>query len=108
PAAIAWRPASMKSGPTLNGWTTRPRRRSASMSPSVTVVLPTELAVPASTSTGGGIAVIGDWKSSLGPRDGSRGLPAPQPRAAALQYNARRHDQRAAPRGPPGPRAGPH
>src|SRR5205807_3292890 len=39
----------MKSGPTLNGCTTRPRRRSAPISPSVIVVLPMPLCVPATT-----------------------------------------------------------
>src|SRR5438093_6332616 len=39
----------MKSGPTLNACTTRPRRRKASSNPSVTVVFPTPLAVPATT-----------------------------------------------------------
>src|SRR5215470_19173162 len=43
----------MKSGPTLNAWTTRPRRRNASRRPSVTVVLPTPLATPAITRTRG-------------------------------------------------------
>src|SRR5579859_7167263 len=36
----------MKSGPTLNGCTARPRRRSAPIRPSVIVVLPTPLWVP--------------------------------------------------------------
>src|SRR5215472_12761848 len=39
----------MKSGPTLNGWTTRPRRRSAAIRPMVTVVLPAPLWVPPTT-----------------------------------------------------------
>src|SRR2546427_10413174 len=39
----------MKSGPTLNGCTTRPRRRSAPISPNVIVVLPAPLCVPATT-----------------------------------------------------------
>src|SRR5712692_8569869 len=39
----------MKSGPTLNACTRRPRRRYASSRPSVTVVFPTPLAVPAMT-----------------------------------------------------------
>src|SRR4029453_17907302 len=43
----------MKSGPTLKAWTVRPRRRNASSSPSVTVVLPTPLAVPAMTTRRG-------------------------------------------------------
>src|SRR5262245_36872739 len=42
----------MKSGPTLNAWTARPRRRNASSKPSVTVVLPTPLDTPATTSAG--------------------------------------------------------
>src|SRR5258705_320769 len=37
----------MKSGPTLKPWTASPRRRNASNRPSVTVVLPTPLATPA-------------------------------------------------------------
>src|SRR5438445_4587311 len=37
----------MKSGPTLKGWIRSPRSRSAARSASVTVVLPTPLAVPA-------------------------------------------------------------
>src|SRR5262245_19683100 len=41
----------MKSGPTLKAWTARPRRRKAASNPSVTVVLPTPLATPATTST---------------------------------------------------------
>src|SRR5215510_6461466 len=43
----------MKSGPTLKAWTVRPRRRNASSRPRVTVVLPTPLATPATTSTRG-------------------------------------------------------
>src|SRR5712692_7128811 len=43
----------MKSGPTLNACTTSPRRRYASSRPSVTVVFPTPLAVPATTRTRG-------------------------------------------------------
>src|SRR5262249_54208428 len=39
----------MKSGPTLNPCTVNPRRRNASISPRVTVVLPTPLATPATT-----------------------------------------------------------
>jgi hypothetical protein len=45
----SWNPGSMKSGPTLNPWTASPRRRNASSNPSVTVVLPTPLATPATT-----------------------------------------------------------
>src|SRR5438309_8317897 len=37
----------MKSGPTLNGWTVRPRRRRAATRPRLIVVLPTPLWVPA-------------------------------------------------------------
>src|SRR5258706_1061381 len=40
----------MKSGPILKGWTPRPRRRSAAMTPRATVVLPTPLCVPAITN----------------------------------------------------------
>src|SRR5262249_58750950 len=43
----------MKSGPTLKAWTVSPRRRNASSRPRVTVVLPTPLATPATTSTRG-------------------------------------------------------
>src|SRR5213082_2513018 len=50
PLARAWKPGSMKSGPTLNAWTARPRRRSASSSPSVSDVFPTPDATPAITS----------------------------------------------------------
>jgi hypothetical protein len=39
----------MKSGPTLNGCTVSPRRASAPIRPSVTLVLPTPLWVPATT-----------------------------------------------------------
>src|SRR5438132_12859683 len=39
----------MKSGPTLNGCTTCPRRRSAPISPNVIVVFPTPLWVPPTT-----------------------------------------------------------
>src|SRR5439155_1618823 len=49
PVASAWKPGSMKSGPTLNAWIRRPRRRSASRSPSVIEVLPTPVATPAIT-----------------------------------------------------------
>ena len=42
----------MKSGPTLKGCTTRPRRRKTSSNPSVIVVFPTPLAAPATTSAG--------------------------------------------------------
>src|SRR5712692_5533291 len=42
----------MKSGPTLKACTASPRRRSASNSPSVTVVFPTPLETPAMTRTG--------------------------------------------------------
>src|SRR5204863_10139435 len=41
----------MKSGPTLNACMVKPRRRNASSSPSVIVVLPTPLDTPAMTST---------------------------------------------------------
>src|SRR5260370_20444058 len=37
----------MKSGPTLNGWTLRPRRARAAMLPTDTEVFPTPLCVPA-------------------------------------------------------------
>src|SRR5205814_100800 len=47
PHTASWCPGSMKSGPTLKGWTRSPRSRSAARSASVTVVLPTPLAVPA-------------------------------------------------------------
>ena len=50
PLARAWKPGSMKSGPTLNAWTESPRRRSASSSPSVIDVFPTPDATPAMTS----------------------------------------------------------
>src|SRR5437879_943516 len=40
----------MKSGPTLNGWTTKPRRRRAAITPTEIDVLPTPLWVPATTS----------------------------------------------------------
>ena len=40
PAAIWCKPGSIKSGPTLNGCTAKPRFRSVSRSPKVTVVLP--------------------------------------------------------------------
>src|SRR5438552_18349171 len=40
----------MKSGPTLNGCTTRPRRRRAAMSPTEMDVFPTPLCVPARTN----------------------------------------------------------
>src|SRR5947207_142069 len=40
PAAISCKPGSIKSGPTLNGCTAKPRFRSVSRSPKVTVVLP--------------------------------------------------------------------
>src|SRR2546427_1388115 len=50
PVASAWKPGSMKSDPTLNAWIRRPRRRSASRSPSVIEVLPTPVATPAITS----------------------------------------------------------
>src|SRR4030095_5729923 len=43
----------MKSGPTLKAWTVSPRRRNVSQRPRVTVVLPTPLATPATTSTRG-------------------------------------------------------
>src|SRR5437867_791113 len=39
----------MKSGPTLNAWTRRPRRRRASSRPSVMDVLPTPVDTPATT-----------------------------------------------------------
>src|SRR5262249_22038639 len=42
----------MKSGPTLNGCTARPRRRSAAINPSATVVLPTPLCVRAMRRAG--------------------------------------------------------
>src|SRR5919108_5421782 len=42
----------MKSGPTLNDWTRRPRSRKAVIRPMLTVVLPTLLAVPAIVSRG--------------------------------------------------------
>ena len=50
PVTSAWKAGSMKSGPTLNACAASPRRRSAAMRPSVTVVLPTPLATPAMTS----------------------------------------------------------
>ena len=52
PATSAWKPGSTKSGPTLNGWTVTPRRRSVSSRPRVTVVFPTPLPTPAMTSAG--------------------------------------------------------
>ena len=55
PATSAWKPGSMKSGPTLNGCTGSPRRRSVSSRPRVTVVFPTPLPTPATTSA----AIIG-------------------------------------------------
>jgi hypothetical protein len=48
----AWWDGSMKSGPTLKGWTFKPRFRSAAMRPRVTVVLPTPLWVPAMSTAG--------------------------------------------------------
>jgi hypothetical protein len=42
----------MKSGPTLNGWTTRPILRSACISPRDTVVFPHPLWVPATMILG--------------------------------------------------------
>ena len=50
--ARAWKAGSIKSGPTLKACTARPRRWSASNSPSVTVVFPTPLETPAMTRTG--------------------------------------------------------
>src|SRR5690606_21350171 len=44
----------MKSGPILNGWTVRPRRRSSRASTAVMVVLPAPLWVPATTTAGTG------------------------------------------------------
>ena len=49
PAASVCRLVSMKSGPTLNVWTSYPRRRNAEISPTVSVVFPTPLCVPATT-----------------------------------------------------------
>ena len=51
PDATACRPGSMKSGPTLNGCTESPRRRSARSRPSVIDVFPTPVATPATTRT---------------------------------------------------------
>src|SRR5438445_11263015 len=46
----------MKSGPTLKGCTTRPRRRAAAISASATVVLPLPLAGAAISTAHGGVA----------------------------------------------------
>ncbi len=54
----------MKSGPTLKGCTRSPRRRSVSRRPRVTVVFPTPLPTPATTSAG----ITGDPGRGDGPR----------------------------------------
>src|SRR5215469_925587 len=73
----------MKSGPTLNGWTTRPRRRSAAIRPMVTVVLPAPLWVPPTT------IALRVAKSAQGT------MPPDEDRLAPAQRD--RHDLRARP-----------
>src|SRR5579884_3568101 len=99
PLARRWWSGSMKSGPTLNACTVRPRRRSAPISPSATVVLPTPLWVPATAiarrgaaaSTAGTVAA-----ARAGPRSGagSRGLEWPG--AGRLAPSERDRDDRRA------------
>src|SRR5438309_3320680 len=59
----------MKSGPILNGCTVRPRRRSAPISPSVMLVLPTPLCVPATTiALNGEVLEVGVTESTRSSR----------------------------------------
>jgi len=52
PQILVWWEGSIKSGPTLNGWTFRPRTVCAAMIPLATVVFPHPLCVPAITIRG--------------------------------------------------------
>jgi hypothetical protein len=52
PQMAVWWEGSMKSGPTLKGWTVSPRAAKAAMSPRATVVFPHPLQVPPITILG--------------------------------------------------------
>jgi hypothetical protein len=52
PQMAEWCVGSMKSGPTLNGWTASPRAASAAIRPLASVVLPQPLWVPATITRG--------------------------------------------------------